>query len=159
MINEYRAKRYCKEDLSKIENYDKAVNDSTQIWDLHHKTETWWNCTRKELIENECYYNRKACELIFLTHDEHTRLHQKGKVVSKDYRKKISESKKGCNTWNKGKTASIETRKKLAESHITSVFGKAFKEHYGLTKNDDIKLYCKEYYFYKRHCKFSWEVK
>lgn len=159
MIDEYRAKKYCKEDISKIENYVKAVNDKTQIWDLHHKTEIWWNCSKQDLIDNECYYNRKACELIFLTHAEHTRLHQKGKVVSEDYRKNISEAKKGCTVWNKGKTASVETRKKLADSHTTSVFGKEFKEHYGLTKNDDIKLYYKEYYFYKRNGKFSWEIK
>ena len=50
MINEYQAKRYCKEDLSKIENYDKAIADTSQIWDCHHRTEIWWNCSKKELL-------------------------------------------------------------------------------------------------------------
>ena len=109
MINEKLAKRYCKEDLSKIKNYDKAIADTTQVWHCHHMTETWWNCTAKELIENECYYNRKACELIFLTNSEHTRLHMKGKTVTNETRRKMSEAKKG-------KTNSAEHRRKISES-------------------------------------------
>ena len=109
MINEKLAKRYCKEDLSKIKNYDKAIADTTQVWHCHHMTESWWNCTAKELIENECYYNRKACELIFLTNSEHTRLHMKGRTVTDETRHKISEA-------NKGKTNSAEHRRKISES-------------------------------------------
>ena len=29
MISETQVKRYCSEDISKIENYDKAINDKT----------------------------------------------------------------------------------------------------------------------------------
>ena len=110
MINESRVKKYCKEELSKIENYDKAIADTTQVWHCHHMTETWWNCSKKELIENECYYNRKACELIFLTPTEHSKLHNKGKKLSEETRRKISES-------TKGKKFSEETRRKLSEAH------------------------------------------
>ena len=117
MINESRVKKYCKEEPSKIENYDKAVADTTQIWDLHHRTEIWWNCSRKELIENECYYNRKACELIFLTHAEHKSLHNKGRpspmkghTLSEESRRKISEAMKGH-------TLSEETRRKISEAN------------------------------------------
>ena len=113
MINENIAHRYCKDDISKIENYDKAFADTTQTWDLHHRTEIWWNCSAKELIENDCYYHRKACELIFLTKAEHCRLHMKGKYYSEATRKKMSEANKGK---YKGRTLSIETRKKIAES-------------------------------------------
>ena len=110
MINEKRVRKFCKEDLSKIKNYDKAIADTTQVWDCHHMTETWWNCSAKELIENECYYNRKACELIFLTHSEHARLHKKGKKFSEDTRRKISEAKKG-------KHHTEEHRRKCGEAH------------------------------------------
>ena len=125
MINIKKAQKYCKEDLSKIENYEQAVNDTTQVWDLHHRTEIWWNCTKKDLIENECYYNRKACELIFLTHAEHTRIHNSGELNSmygkthtQEARKKISESKKGRPSWNKGKhnIYSADTLKKMSKS-------------------------------------------
>ena len=110
MIDERRARRYCKEDLSKIKNYDKAIADTTQVWDCHHMTETWWNCSKQELIDNECYYNRKACELIFLTRAEHNRLHNKGRTLTEETRRKISESMKG-------NTHSEEHRRKLSEAH------------------------------------------
>ena len=124
MISERKAKRYCKEDISKIENYEKAIADTTQTWVCHHRTEIWWNCTPKDLIDNECYYNRKACELIFLTPSEHISLHNrnisectrrkrseslKGKSLSEEHRKKLSESMKG-------KTLSEEHRRKISES-------------------------------------------
>ena len=31
-------KRFCN-DYSKIENYDKAIADTTQTWEVHHKME------------------------------------------------------------------------------------------------------------------------
>lgn len=95
MINEKQARKYCKEELSKIENYALAIADTTQTWDLHHRTEIWWNCSAKDLIKNECYYNRKACELIFLTPSEHQRLHMKGKNHSDETRRKMSAAHKG----------------------------------------------------------------
>ena len=114
MINVKQAKKFCKEDISKIKNYDKAIADTTQTWHCHHMTETWWNCSAKDLIENECYYNRKACELIFLTPAEHRRLHMQN--ISDETRKKMSESKKGRTSPRKGVTLSAETRKKMSES-------------------------------------------
>ena len=119
MINESRARKFCKEDISKIKNYDKAIADTTQVWDCHHMTETWWNCTAKDLIENECYYNRKACELIFLTHSEHISLHNKsrtgkknpnfGKHRSEETRRQMSESLKG-------RTFTEEWRKNISDA-------------------------------------------
>lgn len=38
MINEINVHSYCKEDISKIENYELAVND-TEMWECHHRTE------------------------------------------------------------------------------------------------------------------------
>ena len=116
MIDERRARRYCKEDISKIKNYDKAIADTTQTWVCHHMTETWWTCSKQELIDNECYYNRKACELIFLTHSEHSRLHNKGRTISDETRRKLSESKKGENNPFYGKHRSEETRKKMRDA-------------------------------------------
>lgn len=109
MINESQAKKFCKEDISKIKNYDKAIADTSQTWVCHHMTETWWNCTAKDLIENECYYNRKACELIFLTRAEHNRLHKKGKTLSEETKRKLSEANK-CNHHSE------ESRKKMSEA-------------------------------------------
>ena len=168
MINEKYAKKFCNEDISKIENYDKAVNDTTQTWHCHHRDEVkvlpsgmTVLCSRQDLIDNDRYYNCPANELIFLTKSEHHKLH--GTYKTTDHRRKIGEA-------NKGKTGyhhSEETRRKMSESNkgktshygiTTSIFGKAFKERYGLTRSDDNKLYMKEYNYYVSHNnKFSWE--
>lgn len=116
MINERQARKLCKEDISKIKNYDLAIADKTQTWHCHHMTETWWNCSAKDLIENECYYHRKACELIFLTRAEHVRLHMKGKTVTDETRKKMSEAQKGEKHPLFGTHTSEVTRKKISEA-------------------------------------------
>ena len=124
MINENLVRKYCKEDISKIKNYDLAIADKTQTWQCHHMTETWWHCTAKDLIDNECYYHRKACELIFLTEAEHKSLHMKGennhnfgKHHSEETRKKLSEALKGKSSPLKGVKLSEEARRNMSEAH------------------------------------------
>ena len=108
MISEERAKSYCKDDISLIENYDKAVSDTTKMWHCHHRRETIFS--KSDLIEIGEYYNRPACELIFLTSLEHKRLHNLGKCLSAETRKKMSEAQKG-------RQFSEESRKKMSEAH------------------------------------------
>lgn len=121
MIDKKRAIKYCKNDISLIENYDKAVADNSQVWYCHHRRESIYSA--KELIDIGEYYNRPACELIFLTPNEHHRLHHLGKYPNEESRKKMSEAKNGKNNprfgkpaWNNGKHHSAETRKKMSES-------------------------------------------
>ena len=157
MINEIKVKRYCK-DYTSIENYEEAVNDPSQIWICHHILGEI--LSKEQLIDHDFYYDVPPCMLKFVTKAEHNQIHQNGKNRSEETCKKISESRKGMklstetlrkmsvakkgNTYNKGKA--------------TSIFGKAFIEHYGITCSDDRKLYKKEYYFYKCNNKFSWEA-
>ena len=121
MINKKQAIKYCKNDISLIENYDKAIADKTQIWHCHHRRETIYS--RSGLIEIGEYYNRPAEELIFLTPNEHHRLHNlgkpawnKGKHLSAETRKKMSEALKGKKCYIFGKHLSEETRKKISEA-------------------------------------------
>ena len=114
MISKRSTKAYCRDDISLIENYDKAIADTTKIWHCHHRRETIYSV--KELIEIGEYYNRPACELIFLTPNEHHRLHHLGKHLSEDTRQKLSESRKGEKCYIFGKHLSEETRKKMSES-------------------------------------------
>ena len=71
MINERNAKMYCKNDISKIENYKKAVNDNTQMYEIHHRNELTLDGkfahTKEDLIRMNMYYDRPCNELIFLT--------------------------------------------------------------------------------------------
>lgn len=192
MINERYAKEFCKEEISKIENYDKAINDPTQIWDCHHKIELHQDgsvrFTRASLKKLDLYYNRPASELIFLTHSEHSHIHNKG----------VNHPLYGKPAWNKGKTSTPETRAKLSESHkgktfsaetkakmsasrkgkklapfsaehkaklseahkgVTHTeFGRKFKEHFGISRQDNVKLYKKENTWYTKHNKTCrWE--
>ena len=121
MISEKIAKSYCKDDISLIENYDKAVVDKRRVWHCHHRRETIFS--RKDLIEIGEYYNRPACELIFLTPTDHHRLHNlgkpswmKGKHHSTETKKKMSEALKGENNPMFGKHRSAETRQKMSEA-------------------------------------------
>ena len=93
MINEYYAKKFCCEDLSLIENYDKAISDTTQTWECHHRRGTIYS--GKDLKEIGEYYNRPAAELIFLTPTAHRRLHLKGVPKSEATKKAMSDAKKG----------------------------------------------------------------
>lgn len=104
-----------------IENYDKAVADTTQTWECHHRLETHNSDGEKRLIELSpeelvalgMYYNRPPEELIFLTKSEHTSLHFKEKIrgsFSEEHKRKLSDAKKG-------KHLSEEHKRKMAEAH------------------------------------------
>ena len=83
MIDYHRAKKYCCEDLSLIENYEKASKDLIQTWDIHHRKEDE-GYSMKELKDLGLYHGRPASELIFLTKKEHMRLHCKMKIGVKN---------------------------------------------------------------------------
>ena len=80
MINEKWAKCYCLEDISLIENYQEAISDQTNMWNIHHRRECDENgrtlFTKKQLIEMNLYFNRPASELLFVTRSMHNKLHQ-----------------------------------------------------------------------------------
>ena len=148
MINErnLRYKKICSEDLSLIQNYDKAISDLSQKYDCHHRLGTV--IPSKELKEIGLYYNRPAIELIFLPSSYHIRLHNIGRtrIMSEESRKKLSESLKGrvcpmkgkhhseetkqkMSEANKGKHHSEETRKYLSEIHKGKKFSEEHRKH------------------------------
>ena len=106
-----RAYMYCREDLSLIENYDKAINDSTQIWRCHHRLEIQDEgkiiYTSEQLENLGLYYNRPASELIFLTLSEHNKLH--GKYIPKE---RLERRKAAM----KGRTPTAEHRLHLSQA-------------------------------------------
>lgn len=73
-----RAQMYCSEDISNIENFDKAQQDPERVWPCHHRDEIRLNLSHKELKKRGLYYSRPAKDLIFLPPDEHRSLHMKG---------------------------------------------------------------------------------
>lgn len=153
MINEKYAKRFCKEDISKIENYDKAIADDNKTWHCHHRLELTLDgepaLSRDQLKMHDMYYNRPYYELIFLTPAEHRRLHRKGEKHSEESRRKMSESKKGrifseehrrsLSEVRKGKHHSEETKQKMSESHK----GRTFSEDSRRKMSEAAKNRCK----------------
>lgn len=127
MINEQKARRYCKDDLSLIENYEQAAADQTHTWDIHHRRETIYS--RNDLIEIGEYFHRPAAELIFLTRGEHRRLHMSGTYLSSETRAKMSASLSGENHPMFGKHHSAETRTKLSAS-LSGENGPNFGKHF-----------------------------
>ena len=121
-------KRYCK-DYENIENYDKAKVDNFVGWDCHHRLETHTpdgkrrdvDITADELKALDMYYNRPSSELIFIKHGEHQFLHHKGRCLSEEHKKKLSEAKKGKYAGEKnpmyGKKHSEEVRNKISRAH------------------------------------------
>lgn len=132
-----------------IENYDKAIADTIQTWKCHHRLETHnsdgerrlVDISSAELIALGMYYDRPPEELIFLTSAEHGSLHNKGKLawnkgthesgmkgkhLSEEHKRKISEANKGkhrseelrikLSEANKGKKLSEETCRKISEA-------------------------------------------
>lgn len=130
MINERNAQAYCCEDISKIENYDKAIADKTQTWVCHHKQEILDDGTKvspDELIKQSLYYHRPANELIFLTATQHNTLHHKGKHLSEAVKKKISTNHK---PWNNPE----DVKKKLSKSASLRISNRLGHTHSAETK-------------------------
>ena len=114
-----RIKKYCKE-YWKIENYEKAVNDNSQIWEVHHRLEIMPFSGKivgaTYLIKQNMYYNVKPEELIFLTKAEHTKLDRPHDTMSFSGRHHTSESIEKIRNNNKGKKRSEETKINISKA-------------------------------------------
>lgn len=164
MISECNVKFYCKDSISQIRNYELAINDKDNMWECHHILELHPDgterFTRQSLISLNLYYNRPPQELIFLKQSEHRRLHMSNRIVSKETRDKLSNSRQGMKFSKEHKDNLSKSKKgnTNAKGNIRSEFGIKFFEHYGLYKSDDNKLYDKEYHWYKHNNnKCRWE--
>lgn len=115
MISEEWSGLFCSEQIDKIENYGKAIEDTDHMWECHHRAEIL-PCgvySRDDLKKHGLYWNRPANELIYLRHDVHRIIHAKNR--------KSSTTKKIANSTRKrmaGKKLSDIHKKKLSESHI-----------------------------------------
>ena len=118
MIDEKQARKYCKDDISKIENYELAIADTTRTWHCHHILGEI--LTRQQLLEHDFYYDVPPCMLKFVTKAEHNQIHKPNKGIphTEETRRKMSDSHKGKSAWNKGKHGiySEETRRKISEA-------------------------------------------
>ena len=139
MISEIQAHKFCRDDISKIENYDKAIADTSKAWVIHHRLELTLDgefaLTPEQLKMHDMYYNRPYYELIFLTRAEHIRIHNHGQssetrkkrvnslighIVTEDTCRKLSESAKkrvGDKNGMYGKHLSAESKRMISEAN------------------------------------------
>lgn len=79
VAHSYQTPYFAPGELSQIENYALAVADNFTGWVIHHRAELnadgSVNQSRDELIVTNKYYYRPSVELIFLTINEHSKLH------------------------------------------------------------------------------------
>lgn len=113
MVSASQVRRYCKEPLNLIENYDKAVADTEVMWVCHHRQEIvdGVHTSKKQLVAEGRYWNVSPDALIFMHPSEHLTMHRKGVKLPT-----LSEKVKGEGNPFYGKHHSDETKAAIAES-------------------------------------------
>lgn len=127
------AKKFCRDDISLIKNYAEALDDTTQVWYVHHiNGEPFTGFSRKDLLKMKMYYNRPASELMFVTSKMHDNIHNnstnwcksnKGKHLSTEHKHKISSATKGYKKSDETRLKMSASRKglKLSNTHKKSI--------------------------------------
>lgn len=126
--------KYCKDDISKIENYELAKADNFKDWDIHHRLEFTVNGefahSSNSLKRLGMYYNRPYFELIFIRTSEHMRLHAtiRSEYTLKKMSKSLSEYKGELNNFY-GHKHSDETKRKIGNANRGRKRTQEMKEH------------------------------
>ena len=126
-------KSYCSEPLDKIEHYEEALADNFVGWCMHDRREIQQGGTRvsrQELKDKDLYFHRPASELVFMRREDHISLHHKGKVISAETRRKLSEALSGENNPLFGKHLSEDTRQKMSVNNGRFWKGKHLSEEH-----------------------------
>lgn len=130
--------RYCKEDISNIENYELAKADNFKGWVIHHRDEIRMLPSgmiairsREDLIDDDRYFNCPANELIYMTNFEHQKLHSENRTS--DTINKIANG-------HRNKKASYATRLKMSKTRK----GKSHASNGGWKHTEDWKANAKE---------------
>ena len=97
MVSAEYAQRYCRDDISLIQNYELAIADKTQVWCIHHKLEVQGQFVNSVELLKKCkmYWKRPASELVFLTKAEHNAVHFKGKCQTEELKRKRGLARRG----------------------------------------------------------------
>lgn len=116
----YKIQRYCKDGIEKVENYDRAVSDTDNLWVLHHRDEIRILPsgmiairTSDDLMENGRYWHCPANELVFMLKDEHKAMHAHYQKVTPEAREKMRLAKLGKPSARKDYSPNLATREKL----------------------------------------------
>ena len=139
-ITDYKTPYFAPGQLHLVENFGKATFDHFQGWHLHHRLELnpdgTQNKTRADLIVENLYFCRPAEELIFLTAQEHLRMHGKANGQT-------------AGTYK----ASAETKAKQSEAKLKANNTEARYAVVSAMVERGETLSFTDYAFYRRYCK------
>lgn len=109
MFNSAMARMYCCDPIENIKGF-KEASESSEKYHIHHRFEEM-GLSQADLKELGMYYNRPACELVFMNGREHNKMHttliptdrlvngqfKDGHIpeFTEEHRRHISEAKKG----------------------------------------------------------------
>lgn len=103
MINASQARKYCREDITLIKNYEEAVSDTTQMLLCHHRNaEPFTGFCTKDLKKMNMYLQRPASELMFVTRKMHEDIHGSFKKAGKRDKSGSKNSFYGKHWYNNG---------------------------------------------------------
>lgn len=124
---------YCRDDISKIENYELAKADNFKGWHIHHRLELTLDGefahTPEDLKRMDMYYNRPYFELIFLTKSEHQRIHAQNRSDTTLIKMKSSLSQRtGALNSFYGKHHSDDTKQKISKANKGRKMSDKFKQ-------------------------------
>lgn len=117
MINEHIVKKYCRGDITQIENYNDAIADS-KMWHCHHRMEVQPDDTILDaqwMIDHDIYFDLDPCMLVFLTKHDHMSLHANNRDLTGFITANRMKGKK-----HKAETKAVMSCKMLGNKSLTS---------------------------------------
>lgn len=144
---------------------DNSISNTVLLsWEDHKKVHTLaYKCAKEQWFKTKmsCAAHLMGDKAAVMKHSEETKKKmsktRKGRKLTEEWKNKISKTLIGKpHIQPNGYKISKKGRENMSESH-KGVFGKKYKEKYGMNRIDNIKMYDKEYRFYKKYGKCRWE--
>lgn len=143
--------KYMSPDTAEMiaKDYEEAANKLKSALKEYYKTHEVWN--KGKTCSDE--YREKISKAL----TEYCSKESVRKYRSEQQKGKPHPHKGGFQSEEKGRKISEASKLRTPESRLKTDFGKKFYEHFNLQQIDNKKLYAREYGFYRKFGKCSWE--
>ena len=143
--------KYMSPDTAEMiaKDYEEAANELKSALKEYYKTHEVWNKGKT--------YSDEYREKISKALTEYCSKESVRKYRSEQQKGKPHPHKGGFQSEEKGRKISEASKLRTPESRLKTDFGKKFYEHFNLQQIDNKNLYAREYKFYRKFGKCSWE--
>ena len=143
--------KYMSPDTAEMiaKDYEEAANKLKSALKEYYKTHEVWNKGKT--------YSDEYREKISKGVTEYCSKESVRKYRSEQRKGKPHPHKAGFQSEEKGRKISKACKLRTPESRLKTDFGKKFYEHFNLQQIDNKNLYAREYKFYRKFGKCSWE--